>query len=47
MTEAYCMKCRSKKMMKDPRQDKLANGRDCVKGTCPDCGTSMFKMGKM
>lgn len=45
--EAYCVKCKAKKFMKDPKQDKMANGRDCVKGKCPDCGTSMFKIGKM
>ena len=45
--EAYCVKCKAKKFMKDAKQDKMANGRDCVKGKCPDCGTSMFKIGKM
>jgi len=47
VVEGYCVKCKAKKVMKDARQDKLANGRDCVKGVCPDCGTNMFKIGKM
>ncbi len=47
MVEAYCMKCKSKKQMSNPVQDKMANGRDCVKGVCPDCNTKMFKIGKM
>lgn len=47
MVEARCMKCREQKTMKDPIQDKMANGRDCVKGVCPDCATKMFRIGKM
>jgi len=41
------MKCQDQREMKDPKQVKLKNGRDAVKGTCPKCGTKMFKMGKM
>jgi len=47
MTEAYCVKCKAKKMMVNPVAGKMANGRDCVKGSCPDCKTGMFKIGKM
>ena len=39
MVEGYCMKCKNKKEMKDAVADKMANGRDCVKGQCPDCST--------
>jgi len=45
--EGYCMKCKGKVQMKDPKADKMANGRDCVKGKCPKCATNMFKIGKM
>jgi len=34
--EGYCVKCKSKKEMK--------NGRKAMKGTCPTCGTGMFKI---
>jgi Zn finger protein HypA/HybF involved in hydrogenase expression len=47
MVEGRCMKCREQKEMKNAKQDKMANGRDCVKGECPKCGTKMFKIGKM
>lgn len=47
MVTAYCVKCKDKKEMKNAKQDKMKNGRDCVKGECPDCGTKMFKIGKM
>ncbi len=45
--EAYCMKEKAKKEMKDPVQDTMKNGRACVKGTCSSCGTKMFKIGKL
>ncbi len=45
--EAYCVKCKSKRDMKDPKEVEMANGRKAMKGTCPTCGTGMFKiMGK-
>ncbi len=47
MVEAYCVKCKAKRQMKDPKPNKMANGRDSVKGTCPVCGTGMFRIGKM
>ncbi|MCB9183221.1 MAG: hypothetical protein H6591_04830 [Flavobacteriales bacterium] len=45
--EAYCVKCKAKREMKDAKQVEMANGRKAMKGTCPTCGTGMFKiMGK-
>lgn len=45
--EAYCVKCKAKRDMKAPQQVEMANGRKAMKGTCPTCGTGMFKiMGK-
>ena len=45
MTEAYCVKCKAKKEMKNPVPQTLKNGKPAVKGTCPSCGTTMFKIG--
>lgn len=45
--EAYCVKCKAKRPMKDPKAEKLKNGRDAVRGTCPKCGTGMYKIGTM
>ena len=42
-----CMKCKKAQTMKDPKQTTLPNGRKAVKGTCPVCGTKMFRMGAM
>ncbi|MCJ7508058.1 MAG: DUF5679 domain-containing protein [candidate division Zixibacteria bacterium] len=42
--QAYCLKCKSKKEMKDEQQVTLKNGRKAMRGKCPDCGTGMFKI---
>jgi Zn finger protein HypA/HybF involved in hydrogenase expression len=47
MVEAYCVKCKAKQEMKDPKETTLKNGRKAVKGVCPACGTKMFRIGGM
>ena len=44
MATGYCVKCKSKKEMKNEQQVTLKNGRQAVKGKCPACGTSMFRI---
>jgi len=44
--EAYCVKCKSKKEMVNPQAVTLKNGKPATQGSCPDCGTKMFKIGK-
>ena len=44
--EAYCVKCKEKREMKDPEEVKMKNGKPATKGTCPKCGTKMFRIGK-
>ena len=44
--EAYCLKCREKREMKDPNPITMKNGKPATEGTCPVCGTRMFKIGK-
>ena len=46
MSEAYCVKCKCKQEMVDPKQVKMKNGKPATKGTCPECGTGMYKIGK-
>jgi len=41
-TKGYCVKCKSKKEMKDEKQVTMKNGRKAIKGVCVTCGTSMF-----
>ncbi|HEV8053385.1 MAG: hypothetical protein H0X16_00305 [Chloroflexi bacterium] len=45
MAEAYCVKDKRKVEIKDPQQITMKNGKPAIKGTCPDCGTSVFKIG--
>lgn len=44
--EAYCVKCKAKRMMKEATEITMKNGKPAVQGICPECGTKMFKIGK-
>ena len=44
---AYCMKCKAKRTIKDPKPITHPNGREAVTGVCSKCGTKIFRMGKM
>ncbi len=46
MTEAYCVKCKKKREMKDEKSVTMKNGKKAKKGVCPTCGTKMFRIGK-
>jgi len=41
---AYCVKCRTKREMKDPKAITMKNERSAVQGVCPSCGTKMFRI---
>lgn len=48
MTEAYCVKCKAKRNMKDPQEVEM-NGKGGTKrmamtGICENCGTKMFRI---
>ncbi len=43
-TEAYCVKCREKREMKDEQEVTMKNGRNAVQGICSVCGTKLFRM---
>lgn len=45
--EAYCVKCRVKREIKNPQQVTLKNGRPATKGQCPICSSGMFRIGAM
>ena len=46
VTQAYCMKCRTKREMKDAKAVTMKNGKPATQGVCPTCGTKMFRIGK-
>jgi DNA topoisomerase-1 len=43
--EAYCVKCKVKRPIKDPMPTFTATGTPGTKGVCPVCGTKLFRMG--
>ncbi len=43
--QGYCVKCRSKKEIKDAKAITMKNGKPATQGTCPSCGTKMFRIG--
>src|SRR5512147_1759094 len=44
--EAYCMKCKTKREVKDPVATFNAKGSPVTIGICPVCGTKLYKMGR-
>jgi hypothetical protein len=43
--EAYCVKCREKREIQDPKVITMKNGRRATQGVCPECGTQVYRMG--
>lgn len=39
----YCVRCRAKRQMQDPQVETTENGRRGARGTCPVCGSTMFR----
>ncbi len=48
MSEAYCVKCKAKREMNDEKEVEMkgkgGTKRRALSGTCPVCGTKMFKI---
>jgi hypothetical protein len=44
--EAYCVKCKHKVVMEEPDAVWTSKGMPGTRGTCPDCGTTVFRMGQ-
>ena len=44
--QAYCVKCRAKREMRDARAITMKNGKPATQGIGPTCGTKMFRIGK-
>jgi len=45
MATMYCVKCRAKKEVANPERVTMKNGKPALRARCPDCGTTMFKIG--
>ena len=46
LVEGYCLKDKKKVEMKDPTPITMKNGKPATVGTCPFCGTKIYKIGK-
>jgi hypothetical protein len=47
MAEAYCVKCKAKRQMRDEKEVAMkgkGGQRRALEGFCPVCGTKMFKI---
>ena len=47
MIEAYCVKCKKKVEMQDIKIGKTSKGVEMRKGKCPDCGTTVCRIGRI
>ncbi|MEM3383677.1 MAG: DUF5679 domain-containing protein [Nitrososphaerales archaeon] len=47
MVEGFCVKCKKKVEMIDPKQVELKNKRQAIKGTCPTCKSTVYRIGKL
>jgi hypothetical protein len=45
--EAYCVKCKTKRIIKNPEETIMKNGRSAIKGFCSVCECKVFRIGKM
>ena len=43
--QGYCVKCRTKREIKNARAITMKNGKPATQGKCPKCGTKVFKIG--
>jgi DNA topoisomerase-1 len=44
--EAYCVKCKEKREIKDPQAVFTKRGAPATRGVCPVCGTTLFRTGR-
>jgi hypothetical protein len=45
VAQAYCVKDKKMVEMKDAERITMKNGKPAMKGKCPECGTSVFRIG--
>ncbi|WP_221624836.1 DUF5679 domain-containing protein [Candidatus Nitrosopumilus sp. SW] len=45
--EAYCVKCKTKRKIKNPEETIMKNGRPAIRGICSTCNCKVFRIGKM
>jgi uncharacterized protein DUF5679 len=45
VAEAYCVRDKQKVEIQNPQRITMKNGKPAIKGTCPICGNSVFRIG--
>ena len=45
MAQAYCVKDKMKVEIQGAKQITMKNGKPATQGTCPKCGTKVFRIG--
>jgi len=45
--DAYCVKCKTKRTIKNPEESIMKNGRPAIRGFCPVCNSKVFRIVKM
>ena len=44
--EAYCVKCKARREVQEAQAIFTSNGTPATRGVCPECGTTIFRMGR-
>ena len=44
--EGYCVKCKAKREIQNPTAGFNKRGSAVVWGTCPECGTKIYRIGR-
>ena len=44
-TQGYCVKCKEKVVIQNPKESTTKRGTKIAKGKCPNCGTTVCRMG--
>jgi hypothetical protein len=45
LAEAYCVRDKKKVEIQGAQQVTMKNGKPALKGTCPECGNAVFRIG--
>jgi hypothetical protein len=45
MTTGYCLSCRERRTILDPRAAETKTGRRAIRGRCEVCGSQVFRLG--
>ncbi|KAF6248211.1 hypothetical protein C6990_00350 [Nitrosopumilus sp. b3] len=42
--DAYCVKCKSKRIIENPKDTTMKNGRPAIRGICSVCKCKVFRI---